>query len=290
MHFATANDDCKLVNQLSQNYTPQELLDFYYRVRPVMAQWLAKPVWTASEAAMLCAGYVPHPNSENSAKSEEQDSPCNRVPIDPQGYIEPNPELYSANLDRLKSKEAASPLDMVRLLQPTSRKASLMNLGGQRTWVEMKRPFNLQEIKKLQWFFIIANAVGLPVPAIVPFRMLNTLLDQGAVLSKPISASREAQDQLKATAAWSLDGKEEWRGAVFVPHTTTETRQRKSRERQPLPTTPKERGYYTTEEVAGLINLLPATLNQYARQGKLVTGFVPFKDGRKVWKWRVDPQ
>lgn len=58
-----------------------------------------------------------------------------------------------------------------------------------------------------------------------------------------------------------------------------------------MQTTPEQRGYYKTEEVAGLTDLLPDTLNKYAREGIVVEGFTPFKrHNRRPWQWRDNRQ
>ena len=283
------------MNQSSQDYTTRELLAFYDRVKPVLSRWLAKPLWTASETAMLCAGYIPHDTSERE-KSVAHYQPVSMqdgTPIDPHGYVPPDCELYSDYLRLLTGKEAAPPRDMVNLLRPASKKASMMNVGGrQRALVETPRAFHLGVLKELQWFFIIGNAVGLQVPALVPFGLLDELSGRLSGQSVSVSLIGRVQGQPGAISAWT--GEEESGQSAdggLISETKLQAKQRKPREPQIPQVTSEKRGYHTTEEVAGLFNLLPDTLNKYARSGTRVEGFTPFKrhNGRS-WQWRDDRQ
>ena len=77
--------------------------------------------------------------------------------MDPLGHLPPNYELYSDYLRRLIGKEAAPPLDMVKLLSLVGKKASLVNVKGeQRVWVEVRRAFNLPRCQTTcRVFFLI---------------------------------------------------------------------------------------------------------------------------------------
>jgi hypothetical protein len=283
------------MKQKSPEYTTQDLLAFYDRVKPVLHEWLAKPVWTARETAMLCAGYVPHNRSE-CEKSETCDQPesiPDGAPIDPHGYVPPDCDLYSYYLMLLTGKEAAPPRQMVQMLAPVSRKANLVNVGeGRRAWIEVRRAFNLGVLRELQWFFMIGNAVGLQVPALVSFGLLDQLSRR--TTDRPINdaVTVKAHTQTETDPVLSSVESSEPSG---VAHLTPEARpivtQRNVKKRQPPPTTPEERGYHTTEEVAGLLKLQPDTLNKYAREDKRVEGFKPYKrENGRVWQWRNEQQ
>ena len=261
-----------------QEHSVQDLLAFYDRVNPVLSEWLAKPEWTAEETAMLCAGFIPNGSKkgENAAASDVQELIAGVTPCDPERYLPPDHELCNGYRHLLAGKGAAAPRDMVNMLRPAiSCEMSTSQDGG---WGEAPslRVLTIDSLRSLQWLLIIGNAVGLLVPALVPFSLLNGLRDrlsgQSAIIESP---TKQKENQHAQT------------GAVAKPP----ARQKKPRGRQPLHTTPATRGYFTTEEVAGLMNLLPDTLNKYARQGIAVGGFTPFKrpNGRS-WQWRTDPQ
>ena len=271
------------------DHSPQDLLAFYERVKPILSEWLAKPVWTARETALLCAGYIPHdtPGCEKFVTSDQQGLLQNVVPIDPYTspidpcrYVPPNHELHSDYLRRLSGKEAGPPRDMVQLLSPTSKKTSIRQVGqGQCAPVSMPRPFHLEALGELRWFFIIGNAVGLPVPTFVPFGLLDELSVRLTIQAKSASVSSQVQVQSKSVVPGLISEEKPKAGS------------RKVRERKPIQTTPEKRGYHTTEEVAGLTNLLPDTLNKYAREGIPVEGFTAFKrQNGRPWQWRDDQQ
>ncbi|MGT2430380.1 hypothetical protein ACU4HD_19700 [Cupriavidus basilensis] len=272
------------MTQLPQDHTIQNLLAFYDRVNPILSEWLGKPVWTARETAMLCAGYVPEDNqeTENPAASD-LDSIAGGTPIDPRGYVPPNRRLCRASFILLEGRDAASPRDMVKRLGrlyslTVDDQIHLMVDGsGQSSRKEVGNEFTAKVFNSLQWLLIIGNTVGLPVPARVPFGLLNALRDRLSDQSITELSTRQEKAQLAEAGA--------------VAETKPSTKRQKLRGRQPLQTTPEKRGYHTTEEVAGLTNLLPDTLNKYAREGIAVEGFTPFKrqNGRS-WQWRDGPQ
>jgi hypothetical protein len=274
----------------SPDYSPQDLLAFYYRVKPILAEWLVKPVWTARETALLCAGYVPNGTLESGKyiTSSQPDSIEDATSIDSCEYIPADRELYCEYLGLLNNKEATRPRDMVQLLRPISRRVRLMDVGGQNVPVEIPRPFRLEAIKEIQWFLIIANAVGLQVPALVPFSLLDRLRDllAGQPVSESLTKPRIDMKKGEQPDIACLTAE-----AEPIQEVKPKAKQLKLRKRQPPQTTPEKRGYHTTEEVAGLTNLLPATLNKYAREGIAVEGFEPFKrqNGRS-WHWRDDQQ
>jgi hypothetical protein len=270
-------ENYKSMNQPSQDSTTQDLLAFYDRVKPILSEWLAKPVWTARETAMLCAGYIPS-ECDASAASYQPESIQSSAPLDPHGYMPPDCDQCTIYLMLLDSKACAPPRDMVHLLRPSNRKSRLMEgSDGRHRLIEIPRGFGLDRLRELQWFFIIGNAVGLQVPALVPFTLLDKLSDRVTVQHVNDSATEAEKDQPVIVDQIS----------EAKPIAT----QRKLRERQPLQMTPERRGYHTTEEVAGLSNLLSETLNKYAREGRIVEGFTPFKrhNGR-FWQWRDDQQ
>lgn len=283
-----ANKNDKPMNQPFPDYTPQDLLAFYDRVKPILSEWLAKPVWTARETAMLCAGYVPS-ECDASAASYQPESIQSSAPLDPHGYMPPDCDQCTIYLMLLDSKACAPPRDMVHLLRPSNRKSRLMEgSDGRHRLLEIPRGFGLDRLRELQWFFIIGNAVGLQVPALVPFSLLDKLSDRLTVQHVDDSVTGQNQDQPEATVA--RIGIEEGEQPVIAGQSSEakpKATQRKLRERQPLQMTPERRGYHTTEEVAGLTDLLSDTLNKYAREGRSVEGFTPFKrQNGRYWQWR----
>ncbi|MPV68016.1 hypothetical protein [Burkholderia sp. BE17] len=258
------------------------VLDFYERVNPILSEWLAKPKWTVKETAMLCAGFIPDSRGEGQSANEpdSRDFIEKGMPFDSSGLLPADIAVMKGFLYRLDRREAASPREMVELLiqaMPlTLRKSRLPDEPG--FLDESLRTFTLDSIQELQWLLIIGNALGLPVPALVPFALLNGLRDR--LSGQPViieSLTKRKENQLAQADA--------------IAKANPVTRQKKPRGRQPLHTTPATRGYFTTEEVAGLMKLLPETLNKYARRGIVVDGFTPFKrpNGRS-WQWRADPQ
>lgn len=266
--------------QLPQSHTIQNLMEVYVRVNPILSEWLAKPVWTAEETAMLCAGFVPNfkTSGENPTVNDSRESIEGHTPIDIEGYLQPNYELCRGYLHLLAGKGVASPRDMVDMLCPAM--TCVMSEVNQRdggSELPSLRVLTLDSLRELQWLLIIGNAVGLQVPALIPFDLLNGLRDRLTGQS---------------VAGFPADGKQsQFAPAEPAAKIKPKIVHKKPRGRQPLKMTPRERGYHTTEEVAGLTNLRPDTLNKYAREGIAVEGFTPFKrqNGRS-WQWRDGPQ
>jgi len=249
---------------IQEPHAVDDVLDFYERVNLVLSEWLAKVKWTERETAMLCAGFVPNCSDEVQSINDpdSQDFHEEDKPLDPGGFLPADIDVLNSFLYRLDGKEAASPRNMVDLLIQsvpfTLRTGRLQKEPG--VVDESLRLFTLDSFRELQWLLIIGNAVGISVPTTVPFALLNRMRDRLA--DKPAGVSGDAE-------------------------ATPGLRVRVRSKRQPVPSTPQERGYYTTEEVAGLTNLLPETLNKYAREEIPVEGFAPFKrlKGRS-WQWR----
>lgn len=258
----------EFMTEPSQDYSIQGLLAFYERVNPVLSEWLAKPVWTSAETALLCAGLLPPGNQRRTANRQDnpQDSSDGSVPIDPEEYLPPDRELYASNVMLLAGKEAASPPDMVNVLRRAMPRATQrVKQGGKEVWVDCRRSLTPKALRDLQWLLVIGNALGLQVPAVVPFSLLNGLRNRLIGQSVPISQT----------------------GRAAVQATRAEQRKPQGRPRSQTQPQPQERGYYTTEEVAGRTNLQPDTLNKYARQGIPVEGFTPFKRQKgRFWQWR----
>lgn len=230
---------------------------------------------------MLCAGFHPkdRKNGEAAAASDVQELIANATPCDPEQYLPPDYELYDGYRHLLAGEGAGAPRDMVDMLRPAfTWEISKVNRGGQGAEFPSLRVQTPDSLRNLQWLLIIGNAVGLPVPALVPFGLLNGLRDRLASQSMTIASPAKQQEKQPAEADAATKAK-------------PPARQKKPRGRQPLHTTPEARGYYTTEEVAGLLKLLPDTLNKYARKGVVVDGFTPFKrQNGRPWQWRADPQ
>lgn len=269
------------MTQATQDHSIDNLLAFYDRVNPVLSEWLAKPAWTAEETAMLCAGFLPSDskNAADAAARDLQDSIADVTSCDPDGYLPPDYDLYDSYGHLLAGKGAGAPRSMVEMLRPAiTCVISKENRGEEGAGLPLLRIQTLDSLRNLQWLLIIGNAVGLQVPALVPLGLLNGLRDRLAAQPTIVdSPAKQKWNQLAETDA--------------VAKATPADRQKKSRGRQPSQTTPAVRGYHTTEEVAGLMKLLPDTLNKYARKGIQVEGFTPFKrqNGRS-WQWRDDRQ
>ncbi|MFV8630697.1 hypothetical protein ACNRDB_14610 [Ralstonia pseudosolanacearum] len=261
------------MTQPLQNHTIQDLLAFYDRVNPVLSKWLVKPEWTAEETAMLCAGLIPNENKEVEAAiaSDVPESSSSVMPCDPEGYIPADYELYDGYLHLLAGKGAAAPRDMVDMLRPAiTWEISKTNQGAGPPSLRVQ---TLDSLNNLQWLLIIGNAVGLNMPALVPFGLLNGLRDRLTSQAGTELPTRRKKGGLADAG-----------GAV---QTKSRTGQRKPRRYPPVLATPEARGYYTTAEVAGLTGLQTDTLNRYARKGMAAHGFTPFKhqNGRS-WQWR----
>ncbi|MRS98744.1 hypothetical protein GJQ57_08750 [Ralstonia pickettii] len=254
--------------------TTKDLLAFYARVEPVLSKWLAKSLWTARETAALCAGYVPE--DEDSTVDRLQAEIASYRAIDPLEYLQPDQGLYRSYRHLLGDHTPASPCDMVTLLRPAFSIAYTEgDNGGATRWIEIRRPLKIEGLSELQWLLIIGNAVGLQVPALVPFGLLNEL--RATVNVQSVHASASGRQTV----------------AGLPPRTDSVSRgggqneSRMFRQNQPPPMTAEQRGYHTTAEVAALTGLLPDTLNKYAREGRFVEGFTPFKrQNGKSWQWR----
>lgn len=242
---------------------------------------------------MLCAGFVPHDNEKGqiTGAGDSESSLEGGAPIDPDGYLPAAYNRCGGYLKLLDGKGAASPHAMVDLLRPAIPLAIRETDCG---WVEVRRPCTLNSFKDLQWLLIIGSAVGLPVPAVVPFGLLNGLRDRlvgQSAIGLPVMQEEGRCSAISARIDAETDGLpgmvDQGAEAGSVAQTTPGAKQQRPRGRQPSQTTPEGRGYHTTEEVAGLTNLLPDTLNTYARKGVAVEGFAPFKrhNGRS-WQWR----
>lgn len=258
-------------------YGIKELIAFYWRVEPVLSKWLAKPVWTANETAMLCAGFAPNERSvESDRKTVSQgDVFVDGSPMDPDGYLPADPVLYGNLLRRLRRLpvDSATPREMTERLG-ISRGISQGNDG---TAIELKPLLRRDVIEELHWLFIIGNAVGLGVPAIVPFGLVRALLNAPADRS-PTNAASQGESCERPVAGTSI--------SMATSTLRGEDHNREDAESYPLP--PAQRGFYTTEEVAAFTNLKPETLTRYARQQKPVPGFTPYKlSGVKGWRWRT---
>jgi len=253
-----------IVTQLSKEYSTLGLLAFFNRVNPVLSAWLDQPTWTAEETALLCAGFLPPREVTDIGEGKHQEPSGRLVPIDSEEYLPSNRKLLHISSKLLAGKRAASPHDMVNVLRPVMRAAIYrMDQEDQEIWAEGPRAFGPSSFKDLEWLLVIGNAVGWQVPAIVPLSLLNGFRDQLTGHSASIPDTRAVEVQAK------------------------EIEQRKPRGRQSVPTTPAQRGYYTTEEVAGFLNLQPDTLNKYARESVHVEGYTPFKrQNGRAWQWR----
>lgn len=283
------------MTQPLQVHAIHDLLEFYDRVNPILSAWLAKPVWTAKETALLCAGFVPHDSVENeSATADDFEEIKGAIPVDPHGYVPPDRQLCRVYFICLEDKEAASPLDMVKQINRVyplmvGSETHLTIVGEQSSRKEVQREFRPELLSRLKWLLIIGNAVGLQVPALVPMGLLNAL--HGRLTSHAVNKSSTGQVRLEEKKGKKLDIESISLATELMPEVKPKTKQRKPRERQPLQIAPEERGYHTTEEVAGLTNLLPDTLNKYAREGIPVEGFTPFKrQNGRFWQWRDDQQ
>ncbi|MGD7152636.1 hypothetical protein [Ralstonia pseudosolanacearum] len=285
------------MTQPQQNHTVQDLLAFYDRVNPVLSKWLIKPAWTAEETALLCAGFIPNDNNEveAAAASDIQESSAHVMPCDPDGYLPADYELYDGYLHLLAGKGAGAPRDMVDMLRPAiTWEMSKLGQGATGAGAPSLRVLTLDSLENLQWLLIIGNAVGLNMPAVIPFGLLNGLRDRLVGPPVPEAPTNWARKLFVAVEARIAEKKgippsigEQASNTEPAAEATPGTRQRKPRGHPPVPTTSETRGYHTTEEVAGHMRLATDTLNKYARKGIVVDGFTPFKrqNGRS-WQWR----
>ena len=283
------------MTQPSQVHAIHDLLAFYDGLNPILTAWLAKPVWTAKETALLCAGFVPHDSAKNeNAVADDFEEIKTGIPVDPHGYVPPDRQLCRAYFICLEGKEAASPLDMVKQLNRVyplmvGSETRLTIVGEQHSRKEVQREFRPELLGRLKWLLIIGNAVGLQVPALVPMGLLKGLHDR--ITSQAVNKSSTGQARFEEKKGEQLDIESASLETELMAEVRPKAKQRKPRARQFPQTTPEKRGYHTTDEVAGQTNLLPATLNKYAREGIPVEGFEPFKrQNGKSWQWRDNQQ
>ncbi|WP_439889661.1 hypothetical protein ACS7SF_10075 [Ralstonia sp. 25C] len=266
------------MKQFSQSGTTKDLLAFYERVEPILSKWLAKPAWTARETAALCAGYIPENRDSMVGDLQGETSSCS--PIDPLEYLQSDPSLYRGYLRLLGNRAPAPPCDMVSRLRPMLSTAYIgSDNEGEAQWIEVRRRLSTESLNELRWLLIIGNAVGLHLPTLVPFGLLNELRASlnGQCVNPSAAARPVVTDIPPKTESVSQEEAKATRQGL--------------RESQLPPMTAEQRGYYTTAEVAGLTRLLPDTLNKYAREGRLVDGFTPFKrQNGKPWQWRDTQQ
>lgn len=255
----------------------QHLLNFYERVGPILAAWVEKPSWAPHEAAALCAGFIPP------APAEDGVVPLPSYPIDPEKLLVADLGLYRGYLSNLRNAASAPPREIMRSM---SLIAPIYDADNE-YFLEVRELFGRHSLAKYRWVCIIGNAVGLPLPALVPFSLLDAFkrrLDEKHANGSRLSA---AQDGMPAEIVGS--------GTGFVVASASGTpsneRRRTSRVRERPSVSPMDRGYYTTEEVSGLTRLARETLTKYARLGTAVEGFVPFKpQNRRAWHWRDEQQ
>lgn len=280
------------LNEPQKFYVAEELIAFYCRVEPVLSDWLVKPVWTAKQTAMLCAGFAPNAcmvDSRTTATNSD-DLVINGSPMDPEGYLPANSALYGNLFRRLCRLGAdAAPLEMMKRLG-VSRGISKGSAGIR---IELKALLGLEVIDELQWLFIVGNAVGLRLPAIVPFGLVKALL--AACDQEHASILQKRRDNRPLRSIEDEDVKE-GRGQLHAVESVLSGTLASVKERhngkdgrydQVLR---EQRDFYTTEEVALLTNLRPQTLTKYARQLRPIAGFSPYKpEGTKAWRWRAEP-
>ncbi|WP_333998181.1 hypothetical protein [Burkholderia orbicola] len=258
-----------------------ELIDFYDRVNPVLSKWLAKPTWTASDTAMLCAGFAPNEcSSEKQAASNgEISTVLDGVPLDPDEYLPSNPVLYGNLLRRFRDLriDVGTPKEMMERLG-VSRGISQAENGVKIAARDMLRR---EVIDQLHWLFIIGNAVGLKLPAIIPFGLVSAL--RGRHSGHFSDKSQEGT----GTGTGSGSGLRQ----PLVGPSSGKSTSHNQHVSDLLNIGPVQRGFYTTEEVARLTNLKYLTLTKYARQRRPIAGFSPYKpQGAKAWRWRDDQQ
>jgi len=265
----------------------QNLLDFYERVKPTVSEWIAKPVWSRYEAAALCSGFIPvtEPGSDDVSPPFK--------PIDPEAVVPADADLYRCYLASLRDMSPAAPLKVMQAMKlvPPIYDPFTGN------FMDVKVLLTRQSLITYQWVCIMGNAVGLEWPALVPFTLLDALheriredeahdFDLPMAKQHPMMAEGDSTQSVAQTVAMVCsDSATE--GAVPMPEAEPNEKQSSGRGQDRPAVSPKLRGYYTTEEVGGLTELAPGTLNKYARVGTPVNGFTPFKhEKRKAWHWR----
>lgn len=262
------------------------LLDFYERVMPVLSEWLAKPVWSAHEAAALCSGYVPVHG--NNAGGDEPRQPT--VPLDSEHIVPARPDLFQGYLFDMRNMVPKPPRDVMQsiALTPPTRMGSI--------FATHKVPLNRHTLVHYQWACILSNAVGLPVPALVPFGLLEAFAERRNLLraAKPvvhqeggqdIAAGDDAEHRSAKLQRESVDDSEGH--DLFVGDGQMAIARGSGRRYERPQLHPRNRGFYTTGEVSALTELAPETLTRYARSGTPVAGFTPFKpEKRRAWHWR----
>lgn len=222
---------------------------------------------------MLCAGFAPNEcSSEKQAASNgEVSTVLDGVPLDPDEYLPSNPVLYGNLLRRFRDLriDIGTPKEMMERLG-VSRGISQAENGVK---ISTKDILRREVIDQLHWLFIIGNAVGLKLPAIVPFGLVSAL--RGA---RSGHFADKSQEGTRSGLRQSLVGSSSGKSTSHSQHVSD------------LPNIgPVQRGFYTTEEVARLTNLKYLTLTKYARQRRPIAGFSPYKpQGAKAWRWRDD--
>lgn len=222
---------------------------------------------------MLCAGFAPNEcSSEKQAASNgEVSTVLDGVPLDPDEYLPSNPVLYGNLLRRFRDLriDIGTPKEMMERLG-VSRGISQAENGVK---ISTKDILRREVIDQLHWLFIIGNAVGLKLPAIVPFGLVSAL--RGA---RSGHFADKSQEGTRSGLRQPLVGSSSGKSTSHNQHVSD------------LPNIgPVQRGFYTTEEVARLTNLKYLTLTKYARQRRPIAGFSPYKpQGAKAWRWRDD--
>lgn len=172
-----------------RDHNAEPLMAFYRRTRTQLSEWLVKPVWSGLDTAMLCSGYMPvvaYTCDQYLALSVEDQLRC-VVPIDAEGYVQSvKHENLIKNVQLLRSHASSSPKEMVATMSLKLTKkfnnTVEVEVRNKRSSVE-KKPSHQIELAKFvdydeyPWFFIVGNAVGLNLPSIVPFQLLNYVVD-----------------------------------------------------------------------------------------------------------------
>ncbi|MBU9268712.1 hypothetical protein [Burkholderia gladioli] len=247
------------------------------------------PTWTAEETAMLCAGYAPNENDadQRSIPTGLRDDVIDGSPLDPEEYLPADPVLYGNLLRVLRGyhRKAAAPRDMMERLGVTNGVSQSSN--GAR--IQPKDLLRQDTIDRLRWLLIVGNAVGLRLPALVPFGLLNELHERLTVRTDTLrSGAYDAAypGGIEERGEGENNEKEHPLGTGSEADIRLKNHHSRNSVTQSHKLKPDQRGFYTTEEVAGLTHLQPSTLTKYARAGRPVPGFKPYKpQGSKAWRW-----